>query len=157
MVSNVFARAKAYNPNNYTSVDLVSKLLPESAKTSKVFATPNKRGSFFSGADLIIKDNGKGSIGAFAKAYMDHSVDEVYITIYLDRWDETEDRWRQVTYYDVEFYSKDYPDGLTDPSIDITFSQQEKGYYYRLRGVFAAVYGDDFEGFSPVTAGILIE
>ena len=84
-------------------------------------------------------------------------VDEVYITIYLDRWDADAERWRQVTYYDAEFYAKDYPDGLTDPTVDITFLNQKKGYDYRLRGVFAAVHNGLFEGFSPVTAGIRIE
>ena len=33
----------------------------------------------------MISDEGDGNIGAFAVAYMDHSVDEVYISIYLDR------------------------------------------------------------------------
>lgn len=157
MISNAVAKPYTYNPNDYTSVDVKSELLPISTKFSKVYMTPNRRGSFFSGADLIIKDNGHGNIGAFAKAYMDHSVDEVYITIYLDRWDEVSDRWRQVTYHDEEFYAKDYPNGLTDPSVDITFLDLEKGYSYRLRGVFAAVYNGEFEGFSPVTDGILIE
>ena len=107
--------------------------------------------------DLIIKDNGNGDVGVFAKAYMSIPVDEVYITIYLDRWDADAERWRQVTYYDAEFYAKDYPDGLTDPTVDITFLNQKKGYDYRLRGVFAAVHNGLFEGFSPVTAGIRIE
>ena len=57
----------------------------------------------------------------------------------------------------AEFYAKDYPDGLTDPTVDITFLNQKKGYDYRLRGVFAAVHNGLFEGFSPVTAGIRIE
>ena len=120
-------------------------------------ATATARGDFFIGADLIIKDNGNGDVGVFAKAYMSIPVDEVYITIYLDRWDADAERWRQVTYYDAEFYAKDYPDGLTDPTVDITFLNQKKGYDYRLRGVFAAVHNGLFEGFSPVTAGIRIE
>ena len=75
----------------------------------------------------------------------------------MDRWDADTERWRQVTFYDAEFYASDYPDGLSDPSIDVTFKNQDKGYYYRIRGVLAAVLGGKFEGFSPVTAGILIE
>ena len=112
ILTSANAFAMPYNPNEYTSVDLPSEILP---------------------------------------------VDEVYITIYLDRWDADAERWRQVTYYDAEFYAKDYPDGLTDPTVDITFLNQKKGYDYRLRGVFAAVHNGLFEGFSPVTAGIRIE
>ena len=98
-----------------------------------------------------------GDIGVVAIGYLAISVDEAYITIYLDRWDETSERWRQVKYYDAEYYAKDYPEGLDTPTVNITFKKQEKGYYYRLRGVFGAVYNGKFEGFSPVTAGILIE
>lgn len=151
------AFAMPYNPDNYTSVDLTSELLPPMIKISAVKESAKLRGDFFISADLIIKDNGSGDVGVFAKAYMGVPVDEVYITVYLDRWDESADRWRQVTYYDAEFYAEDYPDGLSDPSIDVTFKKQEKGYYYRARGVFAAVRDGEFEGFSPVTAGILIE
>lgn len=49
-------------------------------------------------ADLIIKDNGNGDVGAFAKAFMAVPVDEVYITVYLDQWDADAERWRQVAF-----------------------------------------------------------
>ena len=62
-----------------------------------------------------------------------------------------------MAYYDAEFYAKDYPEGLNRPSLNVTFKNQDKGYYYRLRGVFAAVYQGNFEGFSPVTDGIWID
>lgn len=149
--------AAPFNPNEYTSINIESKLLPPGIKESHVTEIPKRKGSFFSAADIIISDEGNGDIGAFAKAFMEIPVDEVYITVYLDRWDEKADRWKQVTFYDAEFYASDYPDGLESPSIDIVFKNQQKGYYYRLRGVFAAVYDDNFEGFSPTTAGILIE
>lgn len=153
---NVFAM-KHYNPNEYTSVDVKSELLSENAKSSSVHETSKQRGNFFAGADLIIKNNGNGNVGVFAKAYMDVPVQEAYITVYIDRWDVEAERWRQVTYYDAEFYEKDYPDGIIEPSIDIEFKNLEQGYYYRARGVFAAVYNDSFEGFSPTTDGILIK
>ena len=155
MVSSVFAAP--FNPAQYTSVEIQSDLLPPHAKQNRVRETARARGNFFSAADLIISNEGNGDIGAFAKAYMDIPVDEVYITIYLDRWNEVTERWKQVTFYDAEFYAADYPDGLVNPSVDIVFKNQTKGYYYRMRGVFAAVYNDKFEGFSPTTAGILIE
>lgn len=153
---NVFAISH-YNPNDYTSVDIASKLLSESVKYSSVHETSKRRGNFFAGADLIIKNNGNGNVGVFAKAYMDVPVQEAYITVYVDRWDVEAERWKQVGYYDAEFYEKDYPNGLIEPSIDIEFKNMEKGYYYRARGVFAAVYNGDFEGFSPTTDGILIK
>lgn len=155
--TNIFAMSNYYNPNLYTSVDIQSKLLPETAKNSIVHETGRRRGSFFAGTDLIIKNNSNGNVGVFAKAYMDISVEEAYITIYLDRWDATVDRWKQVSYYDAEFYESDYPNGLVEPSVDVEFKKVEKGYYYRARAVFSAMHNDNFEGFSPVTDGILID
>ena len=88
---------------------------------------------------------------------MNYNVDEKYITVYLDRWDEDTDKWRQVDYYDAEYYADDYPDGLSEATLNITFLNQERECYYRLRGVFSAVYDNDYEGFSPTTAGIWID
>ena len=106
ILTSANAFAMPYNPNEYTSVDLPSEILPPSIKISKTHEGATARGDFFIGADLIIKDNGNGDVGVFAKAYMSIPVDEVYITIYLDRWDADAERWRQVTYYDAEFYAK---------------------------------------------------
>lgn len=95
-------------------------------------------------------------MGGVGTAYLAVPVEEVYITLYLDRYDEEDGAWYQVTYYDAEFYAKDYPDGLNYPSVNITFKNQKKGYY-RIRGAFSAVKDNKFEGFSPVTDGIWIE
>ncbi len=160
LISSMFstsAFAKPFNPNDYTSVDEKSELLPKTVKSDIAHESAIMRGDFFSAADVVIIDKGNGDVGALAKAYMNYAVDEAYITIYLDRWDAEAERWRQVAYYDAEFYAKDYPEGLEDPELSIVFKNQEKGYYYRLRGVFAAIYNGKFEGFSPVTGGILIE
>lgn len=151
---NVFAMP--FNPNQYTSVEINSSLLPEGVKQDKASERAVRRGDFFVGADLIISDEGNGGIGVLAVAYFSVPVEEVYITVYLDRWDEDAESWRQVTYYDAEFYASDYPDGLETPSVSLTFNQA-KGYYYRLRGVYAAILNGNFEGFSPVTDGILIK
>ena len=152
-ITNVYAESQ----NAYTSVDEESVLLPVSIKSNIATEKSSRRGDFFIQADLVITDQGDGNIGAMAKAYMAHAVDEIYITIYLDRWNDEEERWQMVTYYDAEFYAEDYPEGLTDPTVDITFLNQERDHYYRLRSAFSAVYDNDYEGFSPTTAGIWID
>lgn len=157
ILTAVNAFAMPYNPDDYTSTNLVSDLLSPGIKQSKATEYPKVRGDFFARADLTIIDNEDGSIGALAVALTRYPVDEAYITVYLDRWDADAERWRQVNSYEAEFYAKDYPDGLSMPSVDITFTNNTKGYYYRLRAVFAVIYNNEFEGFSPVTNGILIE
>lgn len=152
---NVYAMP--FNPNDYTSVNEYSELLPEGVKQNKASESAVRRGDFLMSADLIISDEGGGDIGALTVAHMRYSVEEAYISVYLDRWDETDERWRQVTYYDAEFYEADYPDGLTSATVSIVFPNQPKGYFYRLRAAVAAFDGETVEGFSPATAGILIE
>lgn len=154
-ISNVYAFS--YHSDAETSVDEPSELLPKNIKSDKATEKAIRRGNFFAQADLIISDQGNGNIGALAKAYMDHGVDEVYISIYLDQWDEEKETWEQVAYYDAEFYAEDYPEGLTDPTVDITFLDQERDHYYRLRSSFSAVYEYEYEGFSPTTSGIWID
>ena len=152
---SITAFAMPYFPGITSSEDIESERLPKSVKSNKVYVSATKRGDFFAASDL--NDLGNGDVGASAHAYMSAPVDEVYITIYLDYWDDATERWRQVAFYDAEFYAADYPDGLKEAFVNITFKNQDRGYYYRLRGVFAAVKDGQFEGFSPVTAGILIE
>ena len=154
-ILNVYAMP--YDSSDYTSVDELSELLPKDIREDVAIEPSVRRGDFFAQAELIITDEGDGNIGALAIAYLDHSVDEVYITIYLDQWNEETEKWQQVAYYDAEFYEKDYPDGLTNPDVNITFLDQERDHYYRLRSVFSAIDGDDYEGFSPTTAGIWID
>ena len=154
-VSNAYAIPLEHGSN--TSVEEVSELLPKGVQSDIASETSKRRGEFFARADLVITDQGNGNIGAMAKAYMDHGVDEVYISIYLDQWDEEKETWEQVAYYDAEFYAEDYPEGLTDPTVDITFLDQERDHYYRLRRSFSAVYEYEYEGFSPTTSGIWID
>lgn len=155
MTFNVFAsQNKTWDPK---PVNVESKLLQKNINTDKVSEKSQKRGEFFMGADLIISDEGNGNIGAVAIAYLEVPADEVYISVYLDQYDEEKDAWYQVAYHEAEFYAEDYPEGLNDPSVNITFQKVPKGHYYRLRGAFSAVKDSQFEGFSPVTDGIWIE
>lgn len=151
------AFAMPYNPYDFTSPNKLSSLLPPGVKQSKATESAIARGNFFARADLVISNNGGGKVGALAIGYMRFPVDETYITIYLDQLDEMEGRWKQVNYYEAEFYAKDYPNGLLTPTVDVSFIKQPKGHYYRLRSAFSAVYNNDSEMFSPITDGILLD
>lgn len=161
MAINVFtttAFAAAPSPLNYTSVDQESGLCDKSVSYSHATARPSaRRGDFFVSADVIIKDEGNGNIGASAYAYLAKPVTELYVSLYLDRYDETKKRWTQVDYVDFEYTLEEYPDGIDDPIINVTFKNQKKGYYYRIRGAFTAADNELLEGFGPTTEGIWIE
>lgn len=131
-----------------------STLLPYDINQSAAKERAVKRGAFFAGADLTIT-NRNGEIGVTGKSYMTYPVDELYMSIYVDKLEEN--RWVQVAYYDFEFYAENYPDGLTSEMVDFTIDNQPKGHYYRLRGSYAAIKDGDMEGFGPMTDGVLIE
>lgn len=132
-----------------------SELLPPSEKLSMDLVTKTPRGVFFSAAELKIL-NEDGEIGVLGTAFMSTEVDEIYMTIYLDRW-EDDNHWEQVDSFEFEFYAEDYPDGLTSELVAFTLTGYPKRHYYRLRGSYAAVKDGVIEGFSPATDGIMIE
>lgn len=160
LVMNIFSMtvfAAIPAQETYTSVEMKSNLCDKNVKSSKGFAKTVTKGEFFASADITISDQGNGNIGAIAHAYLRKPIKELYISIYLDRYNEKEDAWENVDGYDYEYIEKDYPNGIVDPSVSLTFKNQKKGYYYRLRAVFSAADDNKFEGFSPVTDGIWIE
>ena len=158
---NVFmltAFAAVPSPEVYTSIDQKSNLCDVKTKYSIGRAQSNaRRGTFFDSADVIIRDEGNGNIGASAHANLRKPVTELYVSLYLDRYNKEKDVWQQVDYVDFEYTLEQYPDGIEDPSISVTFTNQKRGYYYRIRGAFSAGDDDWYEGFGPTTDGIWIE
>lgn len=154
IVTSFEALAAPFNLNQYTSIEVESELLPPNTRISRGFAKNVLRGAFFASGELTILNN-NGKIGVSAKTYMKEPVDEVYMTIYVDRL--INNVWSQVAYYDFEFFAEDYPEDLIDPGVDFTITDQPSGYYYRLRGSYAALKDGVMEGFGPVTDGVLIE
>lgn len=142
-------------PVTYKSPNTDSNILSSSITEDIDIVQKTPRGVFFSAADLKII-NEDGEIGVVGNAYMSTEIDELYMTIYLDRWID-DDHWEQVDYFDFEFYAEDYPDGLTHELVAFTLTGYPKGYYYRLRGTYAAVKDGVVEGFGPTTDGILIQ
>ena len=142
-------------PEEYSSVNVDSNILPSNITEDIDLVQKTPRGVFFSAADLKII-NEDGEIGVAGNAYMSTEIDELYITIYLDR-QTSEGNWEQVDSFDFEFYAEDYPDGLTFELVAFTLTGYPTGHYYRLRGSYAAVKDGVMEGFAPVTDGILIQ
>lgn len=157
MISTLNVLAFSFNPDNYTSVNETSEVLPPNVREDHVTERAKKRGDFFSQADLEIRDLGGGVVKGSAFGYTRYPVDEAYITVYLDKFDAGANRWRQMGSYEAEFKAADYPQGLYTPAVTVTFKDNEIGQKYRLRGVFAAIYQGEFEGFSPTTNGIILE
>ena len=155
MLTTIPVYAKTLGIEQYSSVNINSDILPSDVGESIDVVQKTPRGVFFSAADLRI-ENEDGEIGVVGHAYMSEPVDELYITIYLDR-QTSEGKWEQVDVFEFEFYAEDYPDGLTSELVGFTLTGYPTGHYYRLRGSYAAVKDGVIEGFAPVTDGILIQ
>lgn len=157
---NSVAFAANFDPSDFTSIEFESNILPEGVKESVDYIRIPRRGVFFAAADLKIA-NYDGDIGVAGHAYMSEPVDEIYMTIYLDRYvidEDGDDDWVYVDMFEFEFYAEDYPNGeLTSESVEFTLTGYPTGEYYRLRGVYAAVKDGLLEGFGPVTDGLLIQ
>lgn len=157
---NSVAFAANYEPSDFTSITEKSDILPEEVQESIDYVKIPRRGVFFAAADLKISNN-DGDIDVAGHVYMLEPVDEIYMTIYLDKYvvdEDGEGRWVYVDMFEFEFYAEDYPDGeLTSESVEFTLTGYPTGEYYRLRGSYAAVKDGLLEGFGPVTDGILIE
>lgn len=114
-------------PEAYTSIDQKSNLCDKnvhySIDTAQSYA---RRGRFFASADVAIRDEGNGDIGVSAHANLREPVKEMYISLYLDRYNQEKDAWQQVDYVDFEYTPEDYPDGVDDQSIEITFTNQKE-------------------------------
>ena len=154
----ITAFASVPSPEVYTSIDQKSNLCDKSVSYSvgkeQSYA---RRGRFFDSVDVAITDEGNGDIGVTAHAYLRKPVTELYISLYLDRYNEEKDAWQQVDYRDYEFTLEKYPEGIDNPSVSVVFENQKKGYYYRIRGAFSAGDDDWYEGLGPTTDGIWIE
>ena len=94
---NVFmltAFAAVPSPEVYTSIDQKSNLCDVKTKYSIGRAQSNaRRGTFFDSADVIIRDEGNGNIGASAHANLRKPVTELYVSLYLDRYNKEKDVW----------------------------------------------------------------
>ena len=55
-----------------------------------------RRGTFFDSVDVAITDKGNGDIGVTAHTYLRKPVKELYISLYLDRYNKEKDIWQQV-------------------------------------------------------------
>lgn len=133
-----------------------SKLLPENVKYSIGYGH-QERGDYLSSALLSITNEGYSSIGIYAGTFCHVPVKKIRMAVYLDRWDENEEDWFQVDYYNFTYEDKEGKKDLTSATESFSVIGLPANCYYRLRG-FICVWpfsgGSEMQG--PVTDGILI-
>lgn len=124
---------------------------------SQVFGSA--RGRVLSSAGLQISDEGQGVLGVYAETLCHTSVKQIYMTIYLDVWDEERQDWVTLDLYDYEWKASDNPDrNLTDVSVSFELEGLPRGRTYSLRGTHIAKNFDNItEVMSSETSGIVLD
>lgn len=113
------------------------------------------RGNWIADGILQITNFGNGNIGVLMTTECHIPVDEIIMTVAVDQLNEVIDDWQQVEFYDFDFFPEDGKP-LTDATLSFEVTGQEPDKWYRLRGLHMVFYGDESEGYSTRTAGIMI-
>lgn len=138
------------------TVDTQLKSVVSNDSISKVRGTA--RGRVLSSVELELADEGNGVIGVYANTLCHTAVKQIYMTIYLDVWDENIQDWVLVDRYEYEWKASDNPDkDLAAVSVSFSLEGLPRGRTYSLRGTHAA---KNFENVSEVmtseTSGIVL-
>lgn len=116
------------------------------------------RGRVLSSVELQLSDEGNGVIGVYAATLCHTAVKEIYMTMYLDVWDENQQDWVMVDDYEYRWKASDNPDkDLTDVSVSFLLEGLPRGRTYSLRGAHAAKnFNNVMEVMASETDGITL-
>lgn len=116
------------------------------------------RGRVISSAELQLSDEGGGVIGVYASTLCHSAVKEIYMTIYLDVWDDSLQDWVMVDNYEYRWKAADNPDtDLTSVSVSFLLEGLPRGRTYSLRGAHAAKnFSNVAEVMASETSGITL-
>lgn len=134
-----------------------TKLLPSDETYSKDTTQALQRGSLLAASLLTISNAGGGDIAIVADTLCNVDVDGLYVTVYLDRYNEGNGQWENQKIYDFEFTPADTDDGkLHEMLISFRETKQEPGFYYRAWAYHEVVKNGSYEMMKTKTEGVLI-
>lgn len=138
------------------AVDTQLKKVVSNDSISKVRGSA--RGRVLSSVELELADEGNGVIGVYANTLCHTAVKEIYMTIYLDVWDENIEDWVMVDRYEYNWKASDDPDkDLSAVSVSFSLEGLPRGRMYSLRGAHAAKnFNNVSEVMSSATDGIVL-
>ena len=134
-----------------------SILLDKSQKRSKDEFRRNARGEFLAQgvSEIVNQQNGDILVSIDTIAYRD--VDAIYHTAFVEYWDEKDNDWVQVGYWEFEKHKEDMPNGeLSYMTNTFILTGYPIHRYYRARGLHMVKAGEDMEGCATETNGVYI-
>ena len=134
-----------------------SALLPESEFQSKgvTESSAARRGEIFSAGMVEIANMQDGTLFISADTLAHRVVENIYQTIFLDKWDDDKQDWVQIKYWEFE-RSLEEEENLSSYHIEMIVSGCELNKYYRARGMHLVQIGDTYEGKTTDTNGVLL-
>lgn len=143
--------------NEANLVDADVRTIMASDNVCKVNGTA--RGRVISSAGLEISTDGDGILGIYADTLCHGPVEQIYMVIYLDVWDEATQDWKYVNDYEFDWKSADNPGiDLTSVSVSFDVEKLQRGRTYSLRGYFVARDFDSvMEAMSIDTVGLELD
>ena len=109
----------------------------------------------FSAGMLELVNKQDGTLHISVDTFAHSVVDDIYQSVFLDMWDESKEKWVQVGHWEFEKTIKE-DENLTSYHVGFTVSGCEVNRYYRARAIHLVQWGDDAEGKSTQTDGVLL-
>lgn len=150
MVFSVCLKTNAQEADNANVVVDGSALTYDDFSKGTSF-NPMLRGKHLMDGECAISKAGIGRIYVYGQTTANHDVDYVAVLMYVDRYNEETDAWRQIAVYDKDGKDTYYV------NIDDTL-KVDRGYYYRVHCDHIAGNEDErpFDSAISYTDGIWI-
>lgn len=152
----------AYAKSNFDSSNskVLNTYLQENISNNRFSkVTRAARGRLLSSCSLQISNDNDGIIGVYAETLCHSAMKQIYMTIYLDVWDNSIQDWRTVDSYEYSWKASDNPGReLTNVSVSFDVVGLQKGRTYSLRGHHSAVgFDNSSEVMMTETNGIVLD
>ena len=134
-----------------------SILLDENVTSSKDSVYRYGRGEYLAEGSVEIVNRGEGVIYVRADTFAYVCVDRILHHIFLEYWDEDENDWIQVGYWEFEKTKEETEDGeLYMLTSAFALTGYPTDLYYRVRGLHGVEYHGELEACATRTNGVLI-
>lgn len=146
-----------WNWDDYAETSQGSVLLAPTVNSAEDTVYKHGRGDYLAQGSVEIVDLENGQLELQATTLAHVNVDRIIHTVFLDMWDEDDEDWVCMDYWDFEITKEEVEDGQLHMFTSIlTLSGYEVGRYYRVRGLHGVEIYDELEACATETNGVLL-
>ena len=157
MLASNITYAQAFSKRIISDYRNESILLPSDVYESQNSDYVERRGIILSTAMLTITNQQDGTLYVTVNTVAHRNIDKIYQTVFLDQWDDKEEDWKQVGYWEFEKSKEEEENGeLSSYHVGFTVQNATLNKYYRARAIHLVQLGDDMEGKATETNGVLL-